>query len=143
MPKTTRSGGPKAEELPETLKRSPKKAQRTFAKAHDAAAERYGEGERAHRTAFAALKRGYEKVGDHWERKEGGKKAPSDPAAETRGRGGRTAGGVDVHASKSHLYDIARRLDIDGRSQMSKEQLVDAIQQANARETRKASKASV
>jgi cation transport regulator ChaB len=137
MPKTTRTGKPKAEELPATLKRSPAKAQRTFAKAHDAAAEQYGEGERAHRTAFAAVKRGFEKVGDHWERKD--QKGPSDEAAETPGRGGKTAGGVDANASKSHLYDVAKRLDVPGRSSMSKDELVDAIQKANARETRRSS----
>lgn len=66
MPKTTRTGTPKKEELPDTLKRSPEKAQRTWAKAHDSAVEQYGEGERAHRTAYDALKRSYEKVGDRW-----------------------------------------------------------------------------
>ena len=137
MPKTTKTGKPKAEELPATLKRSPAKAQRTFAKAHDAAAEQYGEGERAHRTAFAAVKRGFEKVGDHWERKA--EKGPSDEAAETPGRGGKTAGGVDANASKSHLYGIAKRLDVPGRSGMSKDELVEAIQKANARETRRSS----
>ena len=137
MPKTTRTGKAKPEELPATLERSPAKAQRTFAKAHDAAAEQYGEGERAHRTAFAALKRGFEKVGDHWERKA--KKGPSDEAAETPGRGGETAGGVDANASKSHLYDVAKRLDVPGRSSMSKDELVEAIQRANARETRRSS----
>ena len=64
MPKTTKSGKAKPEELPATLKRSPAKAQRTFAKAHDSAAKEYGDGERAHRTAFAAVKRGFEKVGE-------------------------------------------------------------------------------
>jgi cation transport regulator ChaB len=137
MPMTTKTGKPRTEELPDTLKRSPEKAQRTFAKAHDAAAEEYGEGERAHRTAFAALKRGFEKVGDHWEPKA--EKGPSDEAAETPGRGGRTAGGVDANASKAHLYDVAKRLGIEGRSQMTKGELVAAIQHANARETRKAS----
>src|SRR5919112_6858754 len=137
MPKTTRSGQPKAEELPSTLKRSPAKAQRTFAKAHDAAAREYGEGERAHRTAFAAVKRGFEKVGDHWEAKD--EKGPSDEGAATPGRKGETKGGVNANASKAHLYDVAKRLDVPGRSQMSKDELVDAIQKANARETRKAS----
>jgi cation transport regulator ChaB len=137
MPKTTKSGKPKQEELPSTLKRSPAKAQRTFAKAHDSAAKEYGEGERAHRTAFAAVKRGFEKVGDHWEPKD--KKGPSDEAAERRGRGGRTAGGVDANASKAHLYDVAKRLDVPGRSSMSKGELVDAIQKANAKATRKSS----
>jgi cation transport regulator ChaB len=136
MPKTTRSGQPKAEEIPATLKRSPKKAQRTFAKAHDSAAKEYGEGERAHRTAFAAVKRGFEKVGDHWEPKA--QKGPSDEGAATPGRKGETKGGVDANASKTHLYDVAKRLGVEGRSTMSKDQLVDAIQQANAKATRKA-----
>jgi cation transport regulator ChaB len=135
MPKTTRTGKPKPEELPATLKRSPQKAQRTFAKAHDAAAEQYGEGERAHRTAYAAVKRGFERVGDRWEQKDS--KGPSDESAETPGRKGRTAGGVDANASKAHLYDVAKRLDVDGRSKMSKDELVDAIQKANAKASRK------
>ena len=137
MPKTTKTGKPKPEELPATLKRSPAKAQRTFAKAHDAAADQYGEGERAHRTAFAAVKRGFEKVGDHWEAKA--EKGPSDEGAATPGRKGETKGGVDANASKAHLYDVAKRLDVPGRSSMSKDELVEAIQKANARETRKSS----
>ena len=55
MPKTTSTGAAKQSELPETLRRSPPKAQRTFAKAHDSAVKEYGEGERAHRVAFAAV----------------------------------------------------------------------------------------
>jgi len=35
---------PGKEKLPGTLKRSPAKAQRTWAKTHDAAVEEYGEG---------------------------------------------------------------------------------------------------
>ena len=46
---------PGKDELPETLKRSPKKAQRTWVKTHDSAVETYGEGEAAHRTAFSAV----------------------------------------------------------------------------------------
>jgi cation transport regulator ChaB len=117
MPKTTKSGKAKKDELPSTLKRSPAKAQRTFAKAHDSAAEEYGEGERAHRVAYSALKHSYEKVGDHWEAKDS--KGPSDEKAEGgRGGKGETKGGVDANASKAHLYDIAKRLDISGRSTM-------------------------
>jgi hypothetical protein len=37
--KTTKQGKPKREELPEPLKRSPEKAQRTYAKMHDSAVE--------------------------------------------------------------------------------------------------------
>jgi len=138
MPKTTRSGAPKQSELPSTLRRSEAKAQRTFAKAHDAAAEEYGEGERAHRVAYSALKHSYEKVGDHWEPKR--EKGPSDrKAAGGRGTRAKTAGGVDANASKTHLYDLAKRLEIPRRSTMTKAQLVDAIQKANDRQTRRSS----
>jgi cation transport regulator ChaB len=130
---------PAKEELPSTLQRSSKKAQRTWSKAHDSAVEEYGEGERAHRTAFAALKHSFEKVGDRWEAKE--RKGPSDPQAAKGGararRGGETAEGVDANASKEHLMEVARRLDVRGRSRMRKDELVDAIRKANDRETRK------
>ena len=130
---------PAREELPATLKRSPKKAQDTWAKAHDSAVETYGEGERAHRTAFSALKHSYEKVGDHWEPKGG--KGPSDKqAAKSTPRSrksGSTAGGVDANATKTHLMEVAKRLDVKGRSTMSKDELVKAIGKANTRESAK------
>jgi cation transport regulator ChaB len=131
MPKTTKGGEPKKNELPSTLRRSGAKAQRTFAKAHDAGAEQYGSEERAHRVAYAALKHSFEKVGDRWERKR--RKGPSDARAE---RGGLhnpipSAEGVDANASKRHLLDIARRLDVRGRSTMDKSELVDAIKKHN------------
>jgi cation transport regulator ChaB len=128
---------PGRQELPSTVARSSKKAQRTWIKAHDSAVETYGEGERAHRTAFSALKHSFEKVGDHWEAKQ--EKGPSDDQAE-RGTPaeGDTAGGVDANAGKQHLYDIAKRLKIEGRSRMTKDELVDAIQRANDRETARA-----
>ncbi len=138
MPKTTRGGKARKSELPGTIARSGAKAQRTFAKAHDSAAEDYGEGERAHRVAYSALKHTHEKVGDHWEPKEAA--GPSDRrAAGGRGTRARTAEGVDAHASKSHLYGVAKRLDVRGRSRMSKDELVAAIQKENARRTRQAS----
>ncbi|MFE2264028.1 ChaB family protein [Streptomyces griseosporeus] len=130
---------PGEQELPSTLERSPRHAQRTWIKAHDSAVEQYGEGERAHRVAFGALKHTYEKVGDHWERKEGGRKGPSDPrSARPRQRGGRSAEGVDEQASKEHLYGIARRLGIEGRSRMSKAELLEAVRKANRSRTREA-----
>ncbi|MFF4989481.1 ChaB family protein [Streptosporangium saharense] len=128
---------PVRQELPETLKRSPKKAQDTWIKAHDSAVEQYGEGERAHRTANAALKHSFEKVGDHWEPKS--KKGPSDrQAARHTPERGKTAEGVDANASKQHLYDVAKRLDIPGRSTMTKTELVNAIKKANRRASAKA-----
>jgi cation transport regulator ChaB len=133
MPKTTKGGEPKKNELPSTLQRSGAKAQRTFAKAHDAGAEQYGSEERAHRVAYAALKHSFEKVGDRWELKR--RKGPSDARAE---RGGLdnpipSAEGVDANASKRHLLDVARRLDVRGRSTMDKSELVDAIKKHNRR----------
>jgi cation transport regulator ChaB len=128
----------KGSDIPSTIQRSDKKAQETWAKAHDSAVESYGEGERAHRTAFSALKHTHEKVGDHWEPKE--KKGPSDKQAA---RGNRdsdlpTAGGVDANASKKHLQDVARKLDVKGRSKMDKDELVEAIRKASDRATAKA-----
>jgi cation transport regulator ChaB len=131
MPKTTKSGRPIESELPDTLKRSPAKAQRQFAKTHDAAAEQYGEGERAHRTAYASLKHNFEKVDDHWEPKDDA--GPSDPrskktTAQKRRGEGETFGGVDVEGNtKQKLYERARRLGVDGRSRMSKTELARAI----------------
>ena len=131
---------PAKEELPSTLQRSPKKAQETWSKTHDSAVESYGEGERAHRTAFSSLKHSYEKVGDHWEPKK--KKGPSDAQAAkstpSSRRSRETAGGVDANASKSHLMDVAKRLDVRGRSRMTKDELVDAIKKANNRESARA-----
>lgn len=129
MPKTTRSGQPRQDELPGTLKRSPEKAQRTYAKAHDSAAEQYGEGERAHRVAYAAVKHSYEKVGDRWAPKD--EKGPSDPRAKNpraRENEGEAFGGVDVEGnSKQELYERAREMEIPGRSSMSKADLARAI----------------
>lgn len=58
-------------ELPGTIRRSPAKAQRTYRKTLESALDTYdGDEERAHRTALAALKHSFEKVGDHWEPKD-------------------------------------------------------------------------
>jgi hypothetical protein len=122
---------PARDDLPGTLKRSPKKAQETWAKTHDAAAEQYGDGEQAHRTAFSSLKHSFEKVGDHWEPKA--RKGPSDPQAaqsgrQARDRPRRTYGGVDVLGhTRDELLARARGLGIRGRSRMTKTELAEAI----------------
>lgn len=122
---------PGRQALPSTLKRSPAKAQRTWIKTHDNAVKEYGEGSRAHRTAFAALKHSFRKVGDRWEPK--GHKGPSDPRAkkparEARRSRGETFGGVDYYGStKEELYEQAKKLKIGGRSHMSKKELARAI----------------
>jgi hypothetical protein len=117
--------------VPDTVKRSPAKAQRTWADTHDNAVAEYGEGERAQRTAYAALKHSYEKVGDRWEPKAS--KGPSDPrskqpSAERRRGKGKMFGGVDaVGNTREELYRRARNLEIEGRSRMTKEELAEAI----------------
>ena len=119
------------EDLPSTLQKSPAKARRTWRKAHDSAVETYGDGQRAHRTAYSALKHSFEKKGDHWEPKA--RKGPSDPQARKGGAAARrsrstTYGGVDaVGNSKQELYERARKLGVPGRSRMTKGELAKAI----------------
>lgn len=117
--------------LPDTLKRSPAKAQRTYLKTLEHAEEEYGRGERASRTAISALKHQFEKVGDHWEPKD--HPGPSDSrarqsTADKRRGEGETFGGVDVEGhTRDELYQRAKDLDIRGRSRMNKEELARAI----------------
>ena len=128
MPKM-KGSKPDPDELPATIKRSPAKAQRIFAKTHDSAAEQYGDDERAHRVAYSALKHSFEKVGDHWEPKEN--PGPSDPrAASPRAAAGEgeTYGGVDgVGNTRRQLLERAGKLDIRGRWKMNKGELAKAI----------------
>jgi cation transport regulator ChaB len=131
VPKMASRDRVRRSELPSTLQRSSRKAQRTFARAHDAAVEQYGEGERAHRTAMAALKHTHEKRGDRWVAKD--ERGPSDPrskktTAQKRRGVGETFGGVDVEQNtRQELYERARRLGVEGRSKMSKRELARAI----------------
>jgi hypothetical protein len=122
---------PGREKLPSTLKRSPAKARRTWSKTHDSAVQEYGEGGRAHRTAFAALKHSFEKIGNRWLPKD--RKGPSDPrarkrAAQARRGRGETFGGIDFYGrSRGELYARAKKLGVRGRSRMSKKDLARAI----------------
>jgi cation transport regulator ChaB len=131
----------KKEDLPSTLERSPEKVQRTYEEALDSAHEQYDSEERAHRTAWAAVKHVAEKKGDHWEPKE--EYGPSDEQAARGGRfaregRGETAGGVDAGKSKDELLQDAREAGIKGRSKMTKDELVDALRRHNDRETARA-----
>ena len=138
MPKTTETGRAIKDELPSTLQRSGTKAQQTFAETYDSAIDQYdGDERRAHQVAFASLKHTHEKVGDHWEPKDA--YGPSDPQAEGGKNTSRpTAGGVDANASKKHLYELATRLGVRGRSTMTKQELVTALQNANDRASARA-----
>jgi hypothetical protein len=141
--KDRREGG---DEMPSTVARSDEAAQRTWQKTHDSAVEQYGEGERAHRTAFASLKHTFEKRGDRWIPKK--RKGPSDPrstksTAEARAGAGKTFGGIDYYGhTKKEFEQRAKELGITGYSRMRKEELVEAIarreQSAEGRSRRKA-----
>ena len=121
----------KKEDLPGTLKRSPAKAQRTYAKTLDSAEEEYDSEARAHRAAWSAVKHSFEKVGDHWEAKD--EKGPSDAQSAQRGKEARdrpkpTAGGVDVKGNtKEELYERAKKAGVKGRSNMNEQELAQAI----------------
>ena len=121
----------KGVDMPSTLEHSPEKAQRTYAETLKHAEAEYGKGERASRTAYASLKHGFEKVGDHWEPKD--HKGPSDPRStkstkEKREGKGETFGGVDeIGHTRRELYERARKLGIQGRSSMDKKALARAI----------------
>jgi cation transport regulator ChaB len=126
------------EDIPSTLQRSPKKVRETYEKTLDSAHETYDSEERAHRTAWSAVKHVAEKKGDHWEPKAG--TGPSDPQAARGGREARdsptrTYGGVDASRPKRELYDQAREAGVEGRSKMSKDELARALQRANDRAT--------
>lgn len=121
----------KKEELPGTLERSPKKVQHTYEKTLDSAHEEYGDEQRAHRTAWGAVKHVAEKKGDHWELKD--QKGPSDPrskkshGAKRRGEG-ETYAGIDVEGNtKAELVQRAKKAGVKGYSSMTKAELAKAL----------------
>jgi cation transport regulator ChaB len=122
----------KKEDLPGTLERSPDKVKRTYEKTLDSAHEEYDSEERAHRTAWSAVKHVAEKRGDHWEPKD--EPGPSDAQAAQGGRQARehpkeTRGGVDaIGNTRDELYERAKALGVKGRSDMTKDELAKAIQ---------------
>jgi ChaB len=129
------------DDVPSTIARSDDKAVRTYKETLESAEETYGDGERAHRTAFAALKHTHEKVGDHWEPKD--HKGPSDPQAAKGGDDARegtneTAGGVDANATKEHLEEVAKKVGVDHPTTLKKADLVEEIQKANDRASARA-----
>jgi cation transport regulator ChaB len=129
------------EDLPSTLQRSPRKVQDTYAKTLESAEEQYDSEERAHRTAWAAVKHVAEKKGDHWEEKD--EYGPSDSRAARGGAAaregaGETHGGIDASKTKDELLQDAREADVHGRSTMTKDELVDALEQHSRRATARA-----
>jgi cation transport regulator ChaB len=106
------------EDLPSTLERSPDKVQRTYEKTLDNAHDEYDSEQRAHRTAWASVKNVAEKQGDHWELKDGG--------ASGGGSSSSSSSSSD-EPSKEELYEQAKKQDVEGRSDMSKDELKKAV----------------
>jgi cation transport regulator ChaB len=125
-------------DIPSTIERSDKHAQEIWKDTHDSAVKTYGEdGESAHRVAYASLKHSYKKEGDRWVKKA--RRGPSDEQAargpttkkkSTDPDAAPTAGGrVALEGeSKKDLYERAKKLEIEGRSKMSREELAEAVQ---------------
>ncbi len=104
-----------------------------LAKAHDSAVEEYGEGSehtgsRTRRSSTASRRSAT--TGSRRPRRG---RRTHGRAAEARRPPAAPLRGVDANASRRHLYDIARKLDIHGRSTMNKGELVDAIEKENRR----------
>ena len=93
-------------------------AQHIYRAAHDSAVSEYGEGERAHRIAFAAVKHEYKKVGDRWAPRAERKAVVASGSRAISSREGPT---------RAELYERAKRLDIPGRSKMTKDALAQAV----------------
>ena len=124
----------KRDDLPGTLLRSADKVQRAYLETLESAEETYGgDEERAHRTAWASVKQVAEKKGDHWELKD--EPGPSEPDGS---RDAPTHGGIDATKTKAELLEDAKAADIAGRSKMSKEELVDALEQHSKNATAEA-----
>ncbi len=138
MPKKERPA--ESAPLPSTLERSPQKAQDTYEETLASAEKSYdGDEARAHRAAWASVKHGFEKVGDHWEPKE--HSGPSDPRAKQGGPNatGKSYGGVDVEGkSKAALVAQAKRAGAAITSRMTKADIATAIEHANDGATRAA-----
>ena len=131
----------KKEDIPSTLERSPRKVQDTYEKTLDSAHEQYDSEERAHRTAWSAVKHVAEKKGDHWELKD--EMGPSDEQSTLSGEAaregrGESAGGINASKSKAALYEDAKQAGIEGRSKMSKDDLVDELRKHSDRESARA-----
>ena len=78
--KAGRSKSPSAgASIPSTIVRSDRHAQSLWRKALASAEKTYGDGARAHRAAYSALKHEYEKSGNRWVRKD--ETGPSDALA--------------------------------------------------------------
>ena len=97
MPKSSRYS---MTELPGTLQRSCREAQEMFLSALDDAVRIHGAGDQAQRVAYLALKRKFEKRGDHWIAKDSPADRCGGGQADQRAARGRS-GGQQIQQSAS------------------------------------------
>lgn len=120
------------DDIPRTLRKSHDKIQRAYKKALENSHEQYGSEERAHRTAWYAVKNIAEKKGDHWVLKED--TGPSDPRSKQSQKAkqvgkGETYSGIDVEgSSREELENRARKTGVKGYTQMSKKEIADKLE---------------
>ncbi|HJG45787.1 DUF7218 family protein [Corynebacterium variabile] len=71
----------------------------------------------------------YERLRDEGESKEKAARIANAAAASSRSKVGRRGGESPSYDdwTKDELYDRAKELDIDGRSSMTKDELIDAL----------------
>ena len=141
MPSKHQQAEEMRDDVPSTIARSDDKAVRTYKKTLESAEDSYGEGERAHRAAYGALKhptRRWATTGSRRSRPGRRTRSPSKrrPTRWSGRRKRRT--GSTPRASKAHLVEVARKLGVTGATRKRKDELVDEIRKANARATRQA-----
>lgn len=108
--------------MPQTIKKSPKRAQRIYTKTLENAEKEYGDDRRAHQTAFAAVKREFKKADDRWEPKEGeGRRRTTRRSSESRkSTSSRTSSSRRAKSPAARPRDSARRQSRDSSRRKSR-----------------------
>ena len=114
--------------MPGTLQRSSIQAQDAWVRAYDRAVAMYGEGQHARWSAYAALKRGFEKARDRWEPKSRERLlvAVTSAGAAEGGCEEGFAGGRHAECGTELLY-LARKLGVERADELSRPEVVQAV----------------
>lgn len=125
-------------EVPDAIRHPLNKAQEIWTRAQHTAVAAYGEGQRAYRIARTALKEALATVGEQREREQDRGASALHRAPRSQGQQAtRPAARVGTDTTKAHLMEVAKQLEVPGRSRMSKGELIEAIEQTSSRSMRK------